>query len=86
MKENELEEGEAGCFQNDGDDSTIDPDIALSYINKLNVAFKALEVAIAVGNIAGTVYNLMNPDSASVIAIEKCTFSTMVGRSRSMLL
>ncbi|CAI9767879.1 unnamed protein product [Fraxinus pennsylvanica] len=34
MEENELEEGEAGCFQNDGDDSTIDPDITLSYIGE----------------------------------------------------
>ncbi|KAL2556703.1 CW-type Zinc Finger [Forsythia ovata] len=34
MEENELEEGEAGCFQNGGDDSTIDPDIALSYIGE----------------------------------------------------
>lgn len=32
MEVNELEEGEAGCLLNDGDASTIDPDITLSYI------------------------------------------------------
>lgn len=31
MAETELEEGEA-CFQNEDDESAIDPDIALSYI------------------------------------------------------
>ncbi|XP_022876551.1 uncharacterized protein LOC111394790 isoform X2 [Olea europaea var. sylvestris] len=34
MEVNELEEGEAGCLLNDGDASTIDPDITLSYIGE----------------------------------------------------
>lgn len=36
MAETELEEGEA-CFQNEDDDSAIDPDIALSYIVSYSV-------------------------------------------------
>lgn len=38
MAETELEEGEA-CFQNEHEDSAIDPDIALSYIVSYSVVF-----------------------------------------------
>lgn len=37
MEETELEEGEA-CYQNEDDDSSIDPDIALSYIVSYSAA------------------------------------------------
>ena len=35
MEETELEEGEALGYQEEGEDSTIDPDIALSYIVRI---------------------------------------------------
>lgn len=35
MEETEVEEGEACYYQNDDDDSPIDPDVALSYIVSL---------------------------------------------------
>ncbi|MCD7466913.1 hypothetical protein HAX54_004005 [Datura stramonium] len=34
MEETELEEGEAYCYDNDNNDSTIDPDVSLSYLDE----------------------------------------------------